>query len=139
MAKKGQIFRKYDDDFRNKVVNDYFNNEGGVKALAKKYNISYCTIQNWVNKIKKGETTYSLRLLPLGGACVFENEDELGGADGRTYEEGSFPAASVCCMASFWCSCCSCWCPSCWWLCPGSPHLSTIPFWADSSIGATCC
>ena len=56
MAKKGQIFKKYDDDFRNKVVNDYFNNEGGVKALAKKYNISYCTIQNWVNKIKKGET-----------------------------------------------------------------------------------
>lgn len=44
---------------------------------------------------KKGETEYCLRLLPIGGACVFENEDELGGADGRTYEEGSFPAASV--------------------------------------------
>lgn len=28
-------------------------------------------------KIKKGETTYSLRLLPLGGACVFEDEDAL--------------------------------------------------------------
>ena len=56
MAKKGQLFKKYDDDFRNKVVNDYFNNKGGVKALAKKYDISHCTIQNWVNKIKKGET-----------------------------------------------------------------------------------
>ena len=56
MAKKGQIFKKYDDNFRNKVVNDYFNNEGGVKVLAKKYNISYSTIQNWVNKINKGET-----------------------------------------------------------------------------------
>ena len=44
---------------------------------------------------KKGETEYCLRLLPIGGACVFENEDELCGADGRTYEEGSFPAASV--------------------------------------------
>ena len=56
MAKKGQIFKKYDDDFRNKVVNDYFNNEGGVKVLAKKYNISYTTIQNWVNKVNKGQS-----------------------------------------------------------------------------------
>ena len=56
MAKKGQIFKKYDDDFRNKVVNDYFNNEGGVKVLAKKYNISYATIQNWVNKVNKGQS-----------------------------------------------------------------------------------
>ena len=28
---------------------------------------------------KKGETEYCLRLLPIGGACIFENEDELGG------------------------------------------------------------
>ena len=56
MAKKGQIFKKYDDDFRNKVVNDYLNNEGGVKVLAKKYNISYTTIQNWVNKVNKGQS-----------------------------------------------------------------------------------
>ena len=56
MAKKGQIFKNYDDDFRNKVVNDYFNNEGGVKVLAKKYNISYATIQNWVNKVNKGQS-----------------------------------------------------------------------------------
>ena len=56
MAKKGQSFKKYDDDFRNKVVNDYFNNEGGVKVLAKKYNISYTTIQNWVNKVNKGQS-----------------------------------------------------------------------------------
>jgi len=44
---------------------------------------------------KKGETEYCLRLLPIGGACVFENEDELGGANDKTYEEGSFPAATV--------------------------------------------
>ncbi len=56
MAKKGQTFKKYDDDFRNKVVNDYFNNEGGVRVLAKKYNISYTTIQNWVNKVNKGQS-----------------------------------------------------------------------------------
>ena len=44
---------------------------------------------------KKGETEYCLRLLPIGGACVFDNEDELGGAADKTYEEGSFPAANV--------------------------------------------
>lgn len=44
---------------------------------------------------KKGDTEYCLRLLPIGGACIFENEDELGGNDARVYEEGSFPAASV--------------------------------------------
>ena len=55
MAKKGQNFNKYNDEFRNKVVNDYFSNLGGVKSLAKKYGISYHTIQNWVNKIKNGQ------------------------------------------------------------------------------------
>ena len=55
MAKKGQNFNKYNDEFRNKIVNDYFSNLGGVKSLAKKYGISYHTIQNWVNKIKNGQ------------------------------------------------------------------------------------
>ena len=44
MAKSGQKFKKYNDEFRNSVVNDYFNNLGGVKTLAKKYDISYLTI-----------------------------------------------------------------------------------------------
>ena len=56
MAKTGQKFQKYNDEFRNKVVDDYFGNLGGVKSLAKKYNISYHTIQNWVNKINNGQT-----------------------------------------------------------------------------------
>ncbi len=56
MAKSGQKFKTYDDDFRNKVVSDYFNNSGGVKILAKKYNISYHTIQNWINKVKNGQS-----------------------------------------------------------------------------------
>lgn len=44
---------------------------------------------------KKGETEYCLRLLPIGGACVFDQEDELGGNADKTYAEGSFPAANV--------------------------------------------
>ena len=56
MAKSGQKFKTYTDDFRNKVVGDYFNNLGGVKTLAKKYNISYHTIQNWVDKVNNGQS-----------------------------------------------------------------------------------
>ena len=56
MAKKGQKFKKYNDEFRNSVVNDYFNNLGGVRVLAKKYDISYRTIQNWVDKVNKGQS-----------------------------------------------------------------------------------
>ena len=44
--------KHYDIDFKNKVVNDYFSGDGGVKYLAKKYNISFCTIQHWVDKQK---------------------------------------------------------------------------------------
>lgn len=46
-------------------------------------------------RFKKGETEYCLRLLPIGGACVFDGEDELGGEADKTYDEGAFPAASV--------------------------------------------
>ena len=45
---------------------------------------------------KKNGTDYVIRLIPIGGACVFENEDTLGNTDTeRIYEPGSFPAASV--------------------------------------------
>ena len=37
----------------------------------------------------KGETKYSLKLLPFGGACMMEGED------GESQEEGSFNSKSV--------------------------------------------
>ena len=42
----------------------------------------------------KGETKYSLKLLPIGGACVFEGEDGLNIQEGET-SEGSFMNANV--------------------------------------------
>lgn len=42
----------------------------------------------------KKDTEYSLRLLPIGGACVFENEDGLKKEEGVPSEH-SFPNASV--------------------------------------------
>ncbi len=43
---------------------------------------------------QKGETKYSLKLLPIGGACMFEGEDGLAVAEGEE-SEGSFQKASV--------------------------------------------
>ena len=43
---------------------------------------------------KKGDTKYSLKLLPLGGACMFEGEDGLNVQEGEE-SEGSFNKANV--------------------------------------------
>lgn len=43
---------------------------------------------------QKGETKYSLKLFPIGGACMFEGEDGLAVAEGEE-SEGSFQKASV--------------------------------------------
>ncbi len=45
-------------------------------------------------KKTKGETTYSIRLLPIGGACVFEGEDALD-SENQEFDERSFPNANV--------------------------------------------
>ena len=44
--------------------------------------------------VKKGETKYSLRLFPIGGACMFEGEDGLAEKDEEP-GEGSFLKAPV--------------------------------------------
>lgn len=43
---------------------------------------------------QKGDTKYSLKLLPIGGACMFEGEDGLETKEGES-GEGSFLKASV--------------------------------------------
>lgn len=45
--------------------------------------------------VKKGETKYSLKLLPIGGACMFEGEDGLMMEEGQEPGEGSFLKAPV--------------------------------------------
>ncbi len=43
---------------------------------------------------KKGETKYSLKLFPIGGACMFEGEDGVAEKDGEL-SSGAFPNANV--------------------------------------------
>ncbi len=42
----------------------------------------------------RGDTKYSLKLFPIGGACVFEGEDGLEKEKGEL-SEGAFPNAPV--------------------------------------------
>ena len=43
----------------------------------------------------RGDTKYSLKLFPIGGACVFEGEDGLENEKGEELSEGAFPKAPV--------------------------------------------
>ena len=42
----------------------------------------------------KGDTKYSLKLFPIGGACMFEGEDGLAVKEGEE-SKGAFPNAPV--------------------------------------------
>jgi transposase-like protein len=54
MAKKGQSFKSYSIEFKEKVLNDYKSGIfGGRDRVAKKYNISSATLWNWINKDRK--------------------------------------------------------------------------------------
>jgi len=45
--------------------------------------------------VKKGDTKYSLKLFPIGGACMFEGEDGLAMKEGEEPGKGSFLKAGV--------------------------------------------
>ena len=45
--------KHYDNNFKFKVLNDYLNGRGGAKSLAKKYNIPYQTVDQWIIKYRK--------------------------------------------------------------------------------------
>ncbi len=55
MAKKGQKFNNYSKEFKEEILNKYFNNQGSALSLSKEYNISVKTIETWIRKFKKPE------------------------------------------------------------------------------------
>lgn len=46
-------------------------------------------------KLQRKDTEYSIKLLPFGGACVFDSEDAADKEKGEAPQEGSFQAANV--------------------------------------------
>ena len=53
MARKGQKFKVYTPEFKEKILKEYFDGFSGSKRLAVKYGISYHTIDNWISKTKR--------------------------------------------------------------------------------------
>ena len=45
--------KHYSDEFKNKVLSEYLEGNGGSIFLGKKYNISSYTIDTWISKYKK--------------------------------------------------------------------------------------
>ena len=75
MAQKGQQFKKYTNEERIKIVQEYLNNEATPTILSKKYNISIKTIWNWISKYKsKGYNLLDNRPI-LSGKRKEENID----------------------------------------------------------------
>lgn len=56
MAKKGQIFQSYTDEFKLKAVMQYLNGSKSYEAMAEELGIRNCTqLKVWVKKWKKGD------------------------------------------------------------------------------------
>ena len=54
MASKGQKFKKYPSELKNKILKEYLDGDYGYETLAKKYGISWKTLETWVRKTRKG-------------------------------------------------------------------------------------
>ena len=53
MAKKGQKFKKYSEEFRYKVTLENIQEGKTCRFLGEKYNISKKTVETWVRKYRK--------------------------------------------------------------------------------------
>lgn len=58
MAKKGQKFRKYTLEFKEKLLKEYKNGKS-ARAIGEKYGISQPTIETWVKKERRDGTLVS--------------------------------------------------------------------------------
>ena len=54
MASKGQKFKRYPSELKNKILKEYLDGLGGECSLAKKYDIPRETIKNWIRKVENG-------------------------------------------------------------------------------------
>ena len=54
MASKGQKFKKYPSELKNKILKEYLDGLGRECSLARKYGIPRETIKNWISKFENG-------------------------------------------------------------------------------------
>ncbi len=51
MASKGQKFKKYTEEFKQMILDEYYGGVTGATELSRKYDVPYKTIKNWIDKI----------------------------------------------------------------------------------------
>ena len=73
MAKKGQKFNSYTNELRLEIVTKYYTNQGSSRSLGKEYNISYKTIDNWLQKHKRENYNFKDNRPKLSGRRKEEN------------------------------------------------------------------
>ena len=52
MASKGQKFKNYSSEFKEMILNEYFDGIGTPRTLSLKYDVPFKTIKNWITKTK---------------------------------------------------------------------------------------
>ena len=79
MASKGQKFKKYTTEFKEKIIQEYLSGEtGGSRSLSKKYGIPCGTIDVWIYKYKKrGNLTTLKRGRPKGENIDYKERYEI--------------------------------------------------------------
>ena len=53
MASKGQKFKKYSPELKDKILQEYFLGEGSPTSLSSKYDVPVETVWTWIKKTKK--------------------------------------------------------------------------------------
>ena len=53
MARKGQKFKKYSPELKDKILKEYFLREGSPTSLSSKYDVPVETVSTWIKKTKK--------------------------------------------------------------------------------------
>ena len=53
MASKGQKFKKYSPELKERILKEYFEQMSNSVLLSKKYDVPAKTIRNWVIKVRK--------------------------------------------------------------------------------------
>ena len=53
MAEKGQKFKKYTPELKNKILGEYFSGKESPTSLSSKYDVPVETVWTWIKKTKK--------------------------------------------------------------------------------------
>jgi transposase-like protein len=77
MARKGQKFRKYDREFKLKVIEEHIEQGLSTTYLASKYTMSHKTIDTWVYQYKHGNRFDKKRGRTIDTEATYKEKYEI--------------------------------------------------------------